>query len=148
MRSSLALILVIFLGCSNVPSSPLSVQETSAARHKLGDRIKFIENYVTFKRNYNKLEYDITYQNNSGGIVPGPSDWDIKLLAVVPASEIAEWIPTNATRVNAQPPNWLIQMPGSIPVTGMTEWYRTGNSEIGVDRATSAIAFRSTTMPN
>jgi hypothetical protein len=148
MRSLLALIFVIFLGCSNVPSSPLSVQETSSARPQLADRIKFIENYVTFKRNYNKLEYDITYQNNGGGIVPGPSDWDIKLLAVIPAAEIVEWIPTNATRVNAQPPKWLIQMSGSIPITDMTEWYRTRNSEIGIDRANSTIAFRSTTMPN
>lgn len=146
MKNLLTIFLVVFCGCSDPPSGPQSVVETSAARPKLVDRVKFIENYVKFRRNYEKLEYDVVYQNNGGGRVPGPSDWDIKLLAVVPADEVSEWIPPSAAAAEAQPPAWLTDMPGDIPVAEVTEWYHWGGADIGVDRTNSAIAYRNTTI--
>jgi hypothetical protein len=147
MRKLFLLTAIALFGCSMSPlSGPKSVKETSAVRALLSDRIEFIENYVNFRRSYNKLEYVVLYQNNGSGMVPGPSDWDIKILAVVPANEVAEWIPAKATRSQIQPPPWLNTMPGNIPVTNITEWYQTGRSVIGVDRATSTIAYRNTTM--
>ncbi|MEO0869948.1 MAG: hypothetical protein AAFY17_16230 [Cyanobacteria bacterium J06642_11] len=137
---------VLLWGCTT-SSGPTSVKETSAARPELSDRIDFIEQYVTFDRSYNQLEYDITFQNNGGGLVPGPSDWDIKLLATVPENELAEWIPENATRVDDDPPEWVNAMAESVSVVGITEWYRAGGLEIGIDRSTSTIAYRNTTTP-
>jgi hypothetical protein len=148
MRVLFLLTTVALCGCSTSPwSGPKSVKETSAVRALLSDRIEFIENYVNFRRSYDKLEYVVLYQNNGSGMVPGPSDWDIKILAVVPANEVAEWIPAKATRSQRQPPSWLKTMSGNIPVTSITEWYQTGSSVTGVDRATSTIAYRNTTIP-
>jgi hypothetical protein len=134
-------------GCaSNSQSGPQSISETSTVRPKLQDRINFIEQYVTFKRNYLKLEYEVQYHNNSSGIVPGPSDWDIKILAVVPPSEIAAWFPSNQSSISKQPPAWLTAMPGTISRAKVTEWYATGGTEVGVDRNTSTIAYRNSTF--
>jgi hypothetical protein len=94
MQASLLLLAGLLTGCSsNAPSGPASVAETSETRPRLEDRVEFIERYVTFRRTYRKLAYAVDYQNNSGGMVPGPSDWDIRLVAVVPAEEIDDWIP-------------------------------------------------------
>jgi len=88
------LLLAIMLpGCSGTASGPESVTETSVARADLADRILFLENYVNFRRQYEILDYDIMYQNNGGGMVPAPSDWDIRLIAVVPRTEIEAWVP-------------------------------------------------------
>lgn len=151
MRILTSILFACLTGCltsclSTVQSGPQSISETSAARPTLQDRINFIEQYVTFKRNYLKLEYEVQYHNNSGGIVPGPSDWDIRILAVVPPSEIAAWLPPNQSRISKQPPAWLTVMPNTIPIAKVTEWYATGHTEVGVDRNTSTIAYRNSTF--
>ncbi|MEM9136368.1 MAG: hypothetical protein AAGB01_03320 [Cyanobacteria bacterium P01_F01_bin.42] len=133
------------LGCAIEEPAPQSIQETSAVRQQLSDRISFIEQYVTFKRSYDQLEYDVAYYNNGGGRVPGPSDWDIKLRAVVPTASLDEWVPSNSEKSVEQPPSWLREIPGSIPVDDITEWYRDGKREVGIDRSRSIIAYRNTT---
>ena len=149
MKNLIVLFIVVLCGCSlTAPSAPPSVNETSAARPQLSDRVKFIENYVTFRRSYDQLEYEIIYHNNAGSMVPGPSDWDIKILAIVPAKEIDDWIPADATRFDEPPPQWVKKLSGNIPVNGLTQWYRIGSLEIGVDRAQSTIAYRNTTIPD
>ncbi len=141
----------IFMSCTLVscmprsPSGPPSVEETSVKRPDLKDRVKFIEQYVKFRRSYKKLEYSVTYHNNGDGSVPGPSDWDIRLLAVIPPSEVKDWIPAKAA-VTKKFPTWLREWSGSIRTTGMTEWYKAGGLEVGVDRATSTVAYRNTTL--
>ncbi|MEM8778675.1 MAG: hypothetical protein AAGF26_07365 [Cyanobacteria bacterium P01_G01_bin.49] len=146
-----SLLLVILLtGCfpsfSNTQSRPKTVSETSSNRSKLQDRITFIEQYVTFTRTYLKLEYSVVYHNNSVGVVPGPSDWDIRILAVVPASKIDQWIPTGALRTDQEQPKWLTTIPGSLSTNKITEWYIKGNSVIGIDRKTSTVAYRNSTI--
>lgn len=127
----------------NSQLGPPTASETSSTRPKLEDRIAFIEQYVTFDRTYLKLEYDVVYHNNSGR-VPGPSDWDIKILAVVPANEIDQWVPTKASKADTPPSSWLSTMPDSISTQGVTEWYTRGTTVVGIDRATGTIAYRNT----
>lgn len=75
MRTLILLLVVALCSCSlSVPSQPPSINETSETRPQLSDRVKFVEKYVTFRRSYEQLEYDITYHNNSGGMIPGPSE--------------------------------------------------------------------------
>ncbi|MGB6013734.1 MAG: hypothetical protein WBG32_03310, partial [Nodosilinea sp.] len=70
----IAVLLLLFtglIGCSpNGSSGPPSANETSASRPQIKERVKFIEQYVTFRRAYDELEYDMFYQNNGGGMVP------------------------------------------------------------------------------
>ncbi len=133
-------------GCSQ--SGPASIAESSAARADLADRVQFIERYVKFRRQYVKLDYAVTYQNNGGGMVPAPSDWDIRLLAVVPKAEVNSWIPSGVAKKQEHSPHWLRDLPGSIQRQGITEWYRQSGTEVGIDRSRSVIAYRNTTTPD
>ena len=133
IKIALPLAAVLCAGCSNTESGPASVKETSAARAELADRIQFLENYVTFRRQYEQLDYDIMYQNNGGGMLPGPSDWDIRLIAVVPESEIEAWVPKDAEKKINVSPTWLQDLPGTIERDGIAEWYRSSGRVIGID---------------
>jgi hypothetical protein len=144
---ALLLIAIMLSGCSKTASGPASVTETSVARTGLADRIRFLENYVTFRRQYEKLDYDIMYQNNGGGTVPAPSDWDIRLIAVVPKTEIQAWVPAGAEKKDDPSPAWLKDLPGTIERDGITEWYRKSGAVIGVDRERSIVAYRNTSTP-
>ncbi len=128
------------------PSGPASAQETSEARTSLSERRAFLEQYVTFRRTYLELEYKIFYQNNSQGL-PGPSDWDIALRAVVPKEEVADWIPSDASREEREAPDWATHIPGKIDASQITTWYRSGQREVGVDKEAGIIAYRHHTMP-
>jgi hypothetical protein len=146
----LVALLVAFalVGCSSNPSGPASVAETSAARAELTDRVRFIERYVTFRRNYEELDYDVIYANNSSGMVPGPSDWDIRLIAVVPKAEIVDWVPAGADKTDGPAPEWLKDIPGAIERAGITEWYRKSGTVVGIDRGSSIVAYRNTSTPD
>lgn len=149
VRILIAPLLIAFMwsGCSNEVLGPTSVDETSVARTGLADRIQFLENYVTFRRQYEKLDYDIMYQNNGGGMVPGPSDWDIRLIALVPESEIQAWVPAGIEKIDTPSPAWLKDLPGTIERDGITEWYHNSGTVVGVDRERSIVAYRNTTTP-
>lgn len=136
------------LGCSGTAPGPASAAETSAARSALADRIRFLESYVTFRRGYESLDYDIMYQNNGGGLIPGPSDWDIRLIAVVPRAEIDAWIPDGVERIDGLAPGWLKDLPGETDRSGIAEWYVVGGMTIGVDRDRSVVAYRNTSNPD
>jgi hypothetical protein len=138
---------IMLSGCSKTASGPASVTETSVARIDLAERIQFVEKYVNFRRKYAKLDYDIMYQNNGGGMVPAPSDWDIRLIAVVPKTEIEAWVPVGAEKKDDPSPAWLKDIPGTIERDEITEWYRKSGIVIGVDRERSIVAYRNTSTP-
>ena len=139
---------VMLASCSKPQSGPPTVTETSAARADLTDRVRFVEKYVTFRRNYKDLEYNVTYQNNGGGIIPGPSDWDIRLIAEVPSADLDDWIPSDTEKGDGPSPPWLGDLPGAIAREGIAEWYRKAAIEVGIDRARSIVAYRNTSTPD
>ena len=139
--SSLLLALAI-TGCMVEASGPPSVQATSEARSELMGRVSFLEQYISFRRTYKKLEYNVEFRNGGDGLLPSPSEWDIKVLAVVPKDEIHEWISGLPASQEEHPLEWLSEIPGNIPVDGIDEWYQDGRRTIGVDREHSIIAYR------
>lgn len=46
-------------------------------------RLAFLARYLRFKSPVADAEYVIRYQDNSGGAIPGPSDWDIRAVLQV-----------------------------------------------------------------
>lgn len=148
----LSLLFVILLfGCDGLSftaaeSSSRSIDETSQVRLTLEDRISQLEEYVTFEREYEALEYDLFYADAGGGLVPGPSEWDIQLLAVVPPSELEAWIPANANATQRQPPEWVDAIPGEIATAGIMEWYVDGGKSVGIDRENAIVAYRFSTL--
>ena len=143
LRIVLISILLSAIGC-NSGSGPPSVSETSSARPNLDSRVKFVEQYVSFQRNYKNLEYSIYYQNNSYGM-PGPSDWDIQLVAKVPPDEVASWISPDM-KAEHSPRKWHLTTAKEIDVTNVVEWYAVGGRSLGIDRGASIIVYRHNTL--
>lgn len=101
------------MGCSDngPPFTETSIDDPKFIQ--LSDKIEFLEKYVTFRLTYKDLDFEIFFQNNSGGLVPGPSDWDIIIIAQIPKSEIELW--TKGLLSMHQPKiDWMNNLPGSI----------------------------------
>jgi hypothetical protein len=142
MHITRTLFLALFLvsGCDR--TGPASTRTTSAQFHTVKEKTDFLQRYVTFRRTYDTLDFDITYQNNGGGSVPGPSDWDVRLVATVPPSEVPMWIPAGLTP-SAQDQAWLKSVPTSLDLSGLNEWYGDAHRIIGIDRQHNIVAYRS-----
>src|SRR3954451_19838714 len=95
IRIPVILAVCLIVGCGR--SGPASTRTVSSQFATVAERAKFLEKYVTFRRTYETLDFDVMYQNNGGGGgAPGPSDWDVRLVATVPAAELGTWVPTGA----------------------------------------------------
>ena len=55
------------------------------------EKISFLNQYLTAKSAIEAAEFIIEYQDNSGGWVPGPSDWDIKAAMKVSPRDTILW---------------------------------------------------------
>ena len=108
----------------------------------VAERVAFLQQYVTFRRTYETLDFDIMYQSNGGGSVPGPSDWDIRVIATVPASELSAWVPPGVPAATAPNTDWLKSVPTAINFSGLNEWYSEGHRIIGLDRARRIVVYR------
>ena len=126
-------------GCGK--SSPATTARTSAGLPSLKERIEFVQRYVSFRRTYEALDFSIHYTNGSDGMVPSPSEWDIRLVAIVPAAEIASWIPAGSSAATADT-DWLKSVPTSVDLSGVNEWYVNGRKLVGVDRARRIVVYR------
>jgi len=82
------------------------------------------------------------YRDN-GGLVPGPSEWDVRLVATVPPEELTSWLPAGLSPVAAPNADWLEAVPAAETAPGMTEWYAEPGRVVGVDRVRSVVAYRS-----
>jgi hypothetical protein len=144
-RYFLLLAAVLAAGCK--PSGPPTTQTKSSQFATLAQRANFLHQYVPFQRTYETLDFDIMYQNNGGGMVPGPSDWDVRLVATVPASEMQAWIPQSARVLAAPKTGWLNSVPMSLNLSGVNEWYDDGQCVIGLDRKRRIVVYRWSSTP-
>lgn len=54
-------------------------------------REKFLKQYFHLPGEVEDLVFHVVYQDNSGGMIPGPSDWDIKILARITTKDLSNW---------------------------------------------------------
>jgi hypothetical protein len=142
MRTAVVTLLVALLAGCGGSGGPATTRTSSASLPTLAERVEFLQRYVTFRRSYRELGFQIVYFNGGGDWVPGPSEWDIRLMAVVPPEELASWVPAGATAVSAADRAWLDVVPGAEQAAGITEWYSGPGSVVGIDRAKSIVAYR------
>ena len=64
----------------------------SAGFTTLAEKKAFLEQYVTFRRNYEELDFDISFIDGGDGRVPGPTEWDVRVRAKVPSTDLADWV--------------------------------------------------------
>ena len=140
---SLIYIIVLTIGCSN--AGPPSTETTSEKFDSLLNKISFLEQYVTFNRQYENLDFIIFYQNNSNGFLPGPSDWDVQIIAQIPNDTINAWI-SNAKTIKTDDTDWVLKIPTNINRSGFSEWYQKEKALIGVNRTQSIIVYRNRSM--
>jgi hypothetical protein len=55
------------------------------------EKIKFLSEYIVIPSEVKDAEYHIVYHDNSGGMVPGPSDWDIRVALKILPEYIPLW---------------------------------------------------------
>ena len=138
------LLALLLGGCDG--GGPASVKTDSSAVPTVAERAAILKPYVPFDRTYETLDFDIYYQNNAGGLVPGPSDWDVRVIATAPADELAAWVPANLPRVAKPDRAWLKTVPTDLDLGGITEWYGVDfanrRDAVGIDRARRIVAYR------
>ena len=55
------------------------------------EKLAFLIEYLVMKSDVLDAEYHIFFQDNSGGLVPGPSDWDIRVAIKVDLEDVPLW---------------------------------------------------------
>jgi hypothetical protein len=138
----IALVAVVLTFNNRKPNGPHSTKTDSATLPTLAERTSFLHQYVTFRRTYETLDFDINYRNNNGGMVPAQSDWDIRIVATVPSKELDDWIPAGAKESATPDTDWMTSIPTQLDLTGVNEWYVDGGRIIGLDRAKRIVVYR------
>lgn len=142
---------LLLSGCGPAePDSPPSTRTSSADFESLADKVAFLEQYMRFRRSYLQLDFDIAYRSGADGLLPAPSEWDIRIVAQVPPGELAEW---HAGLSPTAPPDmaWLRDLHTPIEHRGVSQWYTppgvgVGGEPslvVGVDPARSVVVYRS-----
>ncbi len=135
----LILLFVAISGCGQ--SGPPSTSTSSSEFATLPEKIEFLEQYVTFRRHYVKLDYQLNIQtNNSRVSIPGPNDWFIGIIAVVPPEEIQQWT-KGLTPVEKPDTEWMSRIKTTIDTSGVNQWYEDGHRTVGVDEANAVIVY-------
>jgi hypothetical protein len=145
MKSTILFLLlpIIILGCAE--SGPPSTVTSSSEFTTLKEKVAFLNQYVAFERNYKQLDFFISYRNNSGGMVPGPSDWDIRVVAQVPPAELENWF-SGMKKAEKQEIDWIEGIPTMIDYSGVSDWYFGRGAFVGIDERHSVVLYRNATM--
>lgn len=106
----------------------------------LAEKQEFLERYVTFRRSYDDLHFDLSYIDGGSGMVPGPTEWNVRVFAVVPAGEIDQWI--DGLSVVAVPDlEWISGIPKAPPDVSRYKWYKGDRVNVGIDRESRTVLY-------
>jgi hypothetical protein len=84
---NLILLLLVLLGCQQSRTTDTH----SSAMVSVSEKVAFLSRYAKMPSTPLDVEFHIVYQDNSGGMVAGPSEWDIKFAAIVKDEEMSKW---------------------------------------------------------
>lgn len=147
----LLILLPVLAGCGQSDQDgPPSTDTSSTSIPALEDRIEFLESYLTFKRQYEQLEFHITYHNNSSGFLslPAPSDWYIRVVAKVPPADLLQWTGGMQALTDddqlIEEKQWTLDVAQEIDVSEIDSWFKDRGKLVGVDEKNSIVAYRLT----
>ena len=140
----LAAIALLVLGCSG-SDGPSSTDTSSDKFSTLAEKTEFLQQYVTFRYNYRSLDFRIIYHNNSKGMVPGPSDWNICIVAEVQPADLVSWTSGLTQSANADS-SWLTEVPTAIDYSGVSLWFRSDHKIVGIDTKNAVVVYRNSSM--
>jgi len=139
-RFFLIIAALFIVGCK--PRGPATTHTASTKFPTVAERADFLHQYVSFRRTYETLDFEIKFQNNGGGLLPAPSDWDVRIVATVPEAELEAWVPPGVSAAPVHDTDWLKSIPTILDLTGVNEWYSVGGRVIGLDRSKRIVVYR------
>ena len=99
------LIGALYLKESSSDGGRLTTDTRSSTFSDNRSKIAFLKKYLKMPSAIEEAEFHVVYQDNSGGLVPGPSDWDIQVVLRVKLENVPLW--TNGmTRVDLADLSW------------------------------------------
>jgi len=106
----------------------------------LAEKQEFLERYMKFRRSYDDLHYRLSYIDGGGGMVPGPTEWNVRILALVPAGELDEWI--DGLSVTSDPElDWVSEIPNAPTDLEGFRWYEGDRVIVGIDRENRVVLY-------
>jgi hypothetical protein len=142
---AIAAVMLSLTSCGRGAAADLTTDTKSADLATEAEQIEFLARYVTLKSAVSQTEFHIIYHDNSGGLVPGPSDWDIRTVMLV--EDTAPWI-DGKTQIDSADFTWADSLltdelrPSSPPI-----YYTNPTTTIAVFEPEQIIYFHSTTTP-
>jgi len=134
----LALMLTLNLvGCGKGKSTDTA----STAFKTVAEKQEFLERYVKFRRSYEDIHFRISFIDGDSGRVTGPTEWNIRLIATVPADEIDQWI-DGLGEVKLPDLEWIREIPNAPTNFNDFKWYQDGKRIVGVSRVSRRVLYR------
>lgn len=142
MRPAVPLIALVAAAVAGCAGDGKTTRALSSDFGSLAERQAYLERYVTFRRDYRELQFSIAFWDGGGGALPSPSEWDIRVYAVVPAEGVGAW--ARGLAAASQPGlDWVSQIPGAPADFGAFAWFADGGGVIvGIDEATGGVLYR------
>jgi hypothetical protein len=104
--------------------------------------------YIILKSAVSETEFHIVYHDNSGGLVNGPSDWDIRV--VMRVDDVAAWV-DGKTAVDSVDFSWAetleTLLPNDLQPASQPHYYANGTTIIAIYEPEQIIFLHSTTTP-
>lgn len=139
---AIAAAMTFLAGCGGSESRTTDTDSTHFAT--LAGKQSFLERYVNFRRHYDELEFDVSYLDGGGGMVPGPTEWDVRILAKVPEESLDEWTAGLASTA-APEASWVSSIPNAPATLDSFQWYAEGSRIVGISRGNRSVLYRNHT---
>ena len=88
---SIAVILILLSAVTGCNRRSLTTDTKSTQFSSEQEKVRFLATYLQMESDVEAAEFHIRYQDNSGGWVPGPSDWDIQAVMRVRPGDLSRW---------------------------------------------------------
>jgi len=135
-----SLILLLITGCGSSPSRTTDTRSTAFTT--LPEKQAFLEQYVTFRRTYQSLDFQVQFTDGGTGAIPSPSEWDIRILAEVPAEELDSWT-DGLSSEETIPTEWVNAIPNSPENLEGFRWFKGSGKTVGLHPESGTVLYRS-----
>jgi hypothetical protein len=112
-------------------SSSLTTDTTSSQFATNKEKIAFLERYLKLPTKVEAAEFHIVYYDNSQGRVPGPSDWDMRVIVKVAPENIDRWLESLAETTEPFDITWVYEFAKDWQLTSSPKFFM-GDKHVAV----------------
>jgi hypothetical protein len=98
------------------------------------EKMAFLRRYVVLSSAVETAEFHILYHDNSGGRVPGPSDWDMRVALNMAPADVSAW----TSGLKESDGAGVDLSPGTEPLPNKSRWAHTSQPQV-YQRANSDV---------